>query len=103
MMSRGRLRFHHGRRPHRGARFWIPTAIGAAALYLVLDPLLANFVPWLPAVAIERPSYFPAAYYPNCDAARAAGVAPIRIGEPGYRQQLDRDGDGWACEPIPRR
>ncbi len=99
MMSRGRLRFHHGRRSHRGASFWIPAAIGAAALYLVL----ANFVPWLPAVAIERPAYFHAAYYPNCDAARAAGVAPIRIGEPGYRRQLDRDGDGWACEPIPRR
>jgi hypothetical protein len=37
-------------------------------------------------------------YYPNCTAARAAGVAPILIGEPGYRPKLDRDGDGIACE-----
>lgn len=37
-------------------------------------------------------------YYENCDAARAAGVTPIREGEPGYAPHLDRDGDGVACE-----
>jgi hypothetical protein len=37
-------------------------------------------------------------YYPNCAAARAAGAAPIRRGEPGYGAHLDRDGDGKACE-----
>jgi len=37
-------------------------------------------------------------YYPNCTAARAAGAAPIRRGEPGYRSGLDRDKDGVACE-----
>ena len=40
-------------------------------------------------------------YYKNCDAARADGNAPIRRGEDGYRDQLDRDGDGIACEPKP--
>lgn len=39
-----------------------------------------------------------AGYYKNCDAARAAGVAPLHRGEPGYRPQLDRDDDGVACE-----
>jgi len=39
-------------------------------------------------------------YYRNCDAARAAGAAPIRAGQPGYRPGLDRDGDGIACEPY---
>ena len=38
------------------------------------------------------------AYYQNCDAARAAGVAPIYEGEPGYRPGLDRDKDGIACD-----
>lgn len=38
------------------------------------------------------------AYFPNCSAARAAGRAPLRLGEPGYRPALDRDGDGVACE-----
>ena len=36
--------------------------------------------------------------YANCSAVRAAGAAPIRIGEPGYSGRLDRDGDGVACE-----
>jgi hypothetical protein len=40
------------------------------------------------------------AYYPNCAAARAAGVAPIQRGQPGYRDELDADGDGVACEPY---
>nr|WP_116092552.1 excalibur calcium-binding domain-containing protein [Sphingomonas crusticola] len=39
-----------------------------------------------------------AVYYQNCSAARAAGAAPIRMGEPGYAPKLDRDGDGVACE-----
>lgn len=38
--------------------------------------------------------------YRNCTEARAAGAAPIRIGEPGYGPHLDRDGDGIACEPY---
>lgn len=38
------------------------------------------------------------AYYPNCASARAAGVAPLRRGDSGYRAGLDRDNDGVACE-----
>ncbi|GGC61344.1 DUF1524 domain-containing protein [Hoyosella rhizosphaerae] len=37
-------------------------------------------------------------YYKNCTAAREAGAAPIYAGQPGYRSELDRDGDGVACE-----
>lgn len=37
-------------------------------------------------------------YYARCADARAAGAAPILKGEPGYRPELDRDGDGIACE-----
>lgn len=37
-------------------------------------------------------------YYENCDAARAAGAAPVHAGEPGYGSHLDRDGDGVGCE-----
>jgi hypothetical protein len=44
----------------------------------------------------------PYAYYENCDAARAAGAAPLHRGDPGYRPELDRDGDGVACEPYYR-
>jgi hypothetical protein len=34
----------------------------------------------------------------NCSAARAAGAAPVRRGDPGYGFHLDRDGDGVGCE-----
>jgi hypothetical protein len=38
----------------------------------------------------------------NCTAARAAGAAPVRRGDPGYGSHLDRDGDGVGCEPSRR-
>ena len=43
------------------------------------------------------------AYYSGCDEARQAGVAPLYAGEPGYRPEMDGDGDGVACEPYRRR
>lgn len=60
----------------------------------------ATTVPFVPFVP-PAPSGVPgggSAYYANCDAARAAGAAPLSRGDPGYRAGLDRDGDGTACE-----
>lgn len=37
-------------------------------------------------------------YYADCEAARRAGAAPLHRGDPGYRPELDPDGDGTACE-----
>ncbi|MFF0902793.1 UNVERIFIED_CONTAM: excalibur calcium-binding domain-containing protein [Kocuria sp. CPCC 205316] len=37
-------------------------------------------------------------HYANCTAAREAGAAPLLRGAPGYRDAMDRDGDGVACE-----
>lgn len=37
-------------------------------------------------------------YYENCAAVRKAGKAPLHRGQPGYRNDLDRDRDGVACE-----
>ena len=78
--------------------------LGAALLYLVLTnaaPQLAilarDDVTWLPNVTRDD-----VAFYRNCDAARAAGAAPIYYGQPGYRPALDRDNDGIACEPLPQ-
>ncbi|MFY2788076.1 excalibur calcium-binding domain-containing protein [Rhodococcus sp. MALMAid1271] len=36
--------------------------------------------------------------YKNCDAARAAGAAPVYRGDYGYGPHLDRDNDGIGCE-----
>lgn len=38
--------------------------------------------------------------YSGCNEVRAAGRAPIMSGEPGYRDEMDGDGDGIACEPY---
>lgn len=39
-----------------------------------------------------------AVIYNNCDEVKAAGAAPIHSGDPGFSTDLDRDGDGVACE-----
>jgi len=46
----------------------------------------------------ERQHIEGATYYPGCDSARSAGVAPIYRGTPGYRPEMDGDNDGIACE-----
>ncbi|WP_240740910.1 excalibur calcium-binding domain-containing protein [Deinococcus sp. Arct2-2] len=48
--------------------------------------------------APASPALAPGVFYPNCAAARAAGVTPLLRGQPGYRSGLDGDGDGRACE-----
>lgn len=39
-------------------------------------------------------------YYRNCEAVRLAGKAPLHRGDPGYREGIDGDSDGVACEPY---
>jgi hypothetical protein len=62
---------------------------------------------WAPLPVVPQtstPVYVPAApnpgsaRYADCDEAKAAGVAPIYAGQPGYRAALDRDKDGIACD-----
>jgi hypothetical protein len=38
--------------------------------------------------------------YRNCDEAHADGRYNIPSTDSAYRPQLDRDGDGFACEPY---
>ncbi|MCH6196639.1 excalibur calcium-binding domain-containing protein, partial [Corynebacterium mastitidis] len=40
----------------------------------------------------------PSGSYESCKAAREAGATPLREGDPGYNPDLDKDGDGVACE-----
>lgn len=51
----------------------------------------------------SKPSYgalgsYGGGAFRNCAAARAAGAAPVRRGDPGYGAHLDRDNDGIGCE-----
>ena len=38
-------------------------------------------------------------HFAGCNEVRAAGKAPLLAGQPGYRAEMDGDGDGIACEP----
>ncbi len=51
-----------------------------------------------PARAQQAASSSTRREYANCAQARAAGAAPVRVGDPGYGRHLDRDGDGVGCE-----
>ncbi|EYR62748.1 hypothetical protein N866_05525 [Actinotalea ferrariae CF5-4] len=54
-----------------------------------------------PAPAPTPPAPAPApetVSFANCSEARAAGAAPVRVGDPGYGTHLDRDRDGIGCE-----
>jgi hypothetical protein len=42
-------------------------------------------------------------HYSGCNEVRAAGKAPLSSDDPGYREDMDGDGDGIACEPIRAR
>lgn len=39
-------------------------------------------------------------YFNSCTDAKNAGYSNIPEGKPGYRAELDRDGDGVACESF---
>ena len=48
----------------------------------------------------EEPDGVPpqSVHYSGCNEIRAAGKAPLHESDPGYRAEMDGDGDGIACE-----
>ncbi|WP_084759375.1 excalibur calcium-binding domain-containing protein [Nocardia mangyaensis] len=61
-------------------------------------PTVEVSAPRVATVPTQEPPPAPTVYYKDCAAARAAGAAPLYVGDPGYRSGLDRDNDGIACE-----
>jgi len=59
---------------------------------------MARFLRLLAVAALLVPLAACGPTYANCDEARAAGVAPLHRGADGYSTDLDRDGDGIACD-----
>lgn len=74
-----------------------PTYVYTPPTYQAPPPQPAPVQRYVPTPVPEEPKQ-ESAYYKNCAAARDAGAAPLREGDPGYRSALDRDGDGIACE-----
>ena len=81
------------RRLYRVSKWPAVTAIATFAIAAIFS--------LSPFSAIETVKHIAAS--PNCDAARMVGLAPARRGQPGYWLRHDRDRDGIACEPWPRR
>lgn len=73
-----------------------PSSVPSAPPVKPVPVLTRPAIPQPPAVG---PAPTPTGVvYRNCSEARAAGVTPLRRGQPGYSSKLDRDGDGTACE-----
>ncbi len=89
----------------RRARSALPVALGVAigaAAFAVFDQTYGEAESVATPVHLTSAPPAQARPFRNCDAARAAGAAPLRRGDPGYAERLDADGDGVACEPYPR-
>lgn len=58
------------------------------------------FVLWAVALLVAAPAAAapPAGGYGSCAQAAQDGRSNISQGDPGYNADLDRDGDGVACE-----
>jgi len=77
-----------------------PTPAPPAPVQPVAPPVTKAAPPPPVRTTEEPPAPDPApdVYYKNCKEAKAAGAAPLYVGEPGYRAALDADHDGVACE-----
>jgi hypothetical protein len=95
------MRRRRGRQPKQRSIFEV--IIGVLFLGLIAwqaAPQITSSWTRARSSAEEIQSVQASAYYPNCDAARATGAAPIYAGQPGYREEMDGDLDGVACEPY---
>lgn len=71
----------------------------AGVILVLLDQLNPQVRPAM-VVALRDPAMDLAGPYRNCVAANAAGFYSIPASSPAYSPHQDRDGDGFACEPI---
>lgn len=62
----------------------VAAAVGPAIMGVALMPIAAADPP-----------------YKNCSEAHSDGRYNITQDDPAYSSRLDRDGDGFACEPKP--
>jgi hypothetical protein len=69
---------------------------GLAATALATTATLTTVPVQEPEVNAQTPTG--TIYFKNCAAARAAGGAPLYRGQPEYRDSMDGDQDGIACE-----
>lgn len=101
---KGKTRFNR-RRPQQQSSsvgMWLLLALAGAFVILHFVNPSSDTAPSQPLAFAGSGEAAASTYYRYCDEARAAGRAPLYKGQAGYRQELDRDGDGVACEPYLR-
>ena len=77
-----------------------PILAAAALIGPRAGAIQARIPPELAMPAGERARIEASVFYSGCNEVRALGKAPIHAGDPGYRAEMDGDGDGIACEPY---
>ena len=91
---------HSGARSPDFASLLVGGCLIAAILGWTISPEVSSMVSTSWVTTEERAAIEASVYYSSCHEARTAGVAPIYAGQPGYRDGMDGDGDGIACEPY---
>jgi hypothetical protein len=97
----GTFRHPHARRESFESQLVVGCLLVAVVTWNA-TPLITEFWTGTPPAASspeESAARERSVHYSGCNEARAAGAAPIYRGEPGYRSEMDGDGDGIACEP----
>lgn len=83
---------------------WRSVVLPAVVFVTVFVAAIADWTAPIAAakMMIDRvkPEPIPDQHFSGCNAARAAGRENIPSWDPSYRQSMDGDGDGLACEPY---
>ena len=78
-----------------GALLGVPLMLGFG--YTITGDA-GSLVGRLTMCASERATTERSVTYSGCREVRRLGKAPLYAGQPGYRETMDGDGDGIACE-----
>jgi hypothetical protein len=76
----------------------VPIKLAPAPAARPATPSVSRLVPASSTTTLAPARASSSGAFANCTAARAAGAAPVRRGDPGYGIHLDRDRDGVGCE-----
>lgn len=94
----------HNAAPPRGTIQWLPASPEERPAVLdeewtrEADDGAVTSAPAQDRVA-QPPAQDRTVAYSGCNEVRAKGRAPLYEGQRGYREDMDGDGDGIACEP----
>ena len=96
----GRKLFRHKTRKPGFLERMLSGALAVPLLAAAVWFFAPQLMPMNPEERARMQEVMASVTYSGCNEVRALGKAPLHYGEPGYRSDMDGDGDGVACEPI---